>query len=178
MRYIEMESLRVSWSNDYIGIDKLEELKKFKSVNGAGIIIEENGITFDNFMKTYGTHKFKLPKDDVYIPDRALSEQGKVFDLYVYKLDEKYKYVIMYVDSNTEISKYTGVKRPNDSFNIKQLLNVIEKAYENNIKLILITNKVEDLQFNINYILSKDDYIEQAPRLKDRLKIFFPNLIT
>ena len=178
MRYIEMESLRVSWSNDYIGVDKLEELKKFKSVNGAGIIIEENGITFDNFMKTYGLHKFKLPKDDVYIPDRASNDQGKVIDLYVHKLDEKYKYVIMYVDSNTEIYKYTDKKRPKNIEYIQQLLNVIEKAYANNIKLIIITDKVEDLQFNINYILSQYNYIDLAPRLKDRLKIFFPNLIT
>jgi len=173
MRHIEMESLRVGWSYDYIGIDKLNTLKEFKSINGAGIIIEEKGITFEKFIKTYGKHKFDLL--DVYIPDRALDDSERVIDLHVHNLNNTYKYVIMYVDSRTK--ELFGRKAPNGLFSIEQLLNVIQKAYENNIKLILITDMIEDLKFNLNYILAKDDFIKVAPRLKDRLKIFFPNLI-
>ena len=173
MRHIEMESLRVSWSDDYIGADKLEALIKFKSVNGAGIIIEEKGITFDKFIEIYGKHKFDLP--NVYVPDKALDDSERVKDLYVHNLNNTYLYVIMYVDSRTKQS--FDSKAPNKIISIKQLLNVIQKAYDNNIKLILIVDSIEDLKFNLNYILSEYKYVKIAPRLKDRLKIFYPNLI-
>ena len=173
MRNIKLDSMRVSWSDDYIGVDKLEALKEFNSVNGAGIIIEEKGITFDKFIEIYGKHKFDLP--NVYVPYKAADDRGLVIDLYVHNLNNTYKYVIMYVDSSTK--QLFGSKAPNKSSSIEQLLNVIQKAYDNNIKLILIIDSIEDLKFNLNYILSKDDFVHKAHRLKDRLKIFFPNLI-
>jgi hypothetical protein len=178
IKNINLDSFRKSWSDDYVGFDKLDKLIKYDSVNGAGIIIEEKGIDYEKFITKYNEDFISKNLKNVYVPRESSNSRGIVVDLYVHELDNikrRYDYVLMFVNSNTQI--FYGKTIPEKQDSIKQFLNVIEKAYEKNIKLIIVIDSIENFKFNLKYMLEGYNYNETAPRLRDRIKIFFHNLV-
>ena len=96
--------------------------------------------------------------------------------------DSKFEYVLLYVNNNpTKYNPkvYYSVFDREEYGSTQQLLNVIDKAYDKNLKIILITNSIERLKENIIITRDKDMYfgIKKNPRIYDRINVIFPNII-
>jgi DNA replication protein DnaC len=196
VKYYNMESFRKSWIDDCFGLDKLDILAKYKADQAAGVIIEDtqnmnpdgdkpynNTIKFKEYidnrninikqkLKKYSmlfqekitdtTIKLKIVDSAAkYVQNQHGYYGGVVNDKYVHGI-EAYNIVLIYVSEQSEMSN-------------GQLLQLITKAHDHKIKIIVVTDSIIEFKKLIIKEINGDDKNKQ--RLTDRFRIIFPTII-
>jgi DNA replication protein DnaC len=191
LKNIVAESQRKNWIDNCVGIDKIDRLIKYDRLP-SGIIVEIEDITRDSLIekttdivKLINTLDHKTAQTNkIYItiaPFTTMPE--RVNDLYVESLNNPiFDYVLLYVNNNPTIYNRTDsylLLDREEYGSTEQLLNVIDKAYDKNLKIILITNSIKKLKENIIITRDRDMFlgIKKNPRIYDRINVIFPNII-
>ena len=94
----------------------------------------------------------------------------------VKKKKYKYEYVLIYVNVNLHKDMLFG-PREEDHNSIIQLINVIIKAYDNNFKIIVVINNIDNLKLLLTKELDSFLNIKDKPRNLDRIKTILPGLL-
>ena len=148
---ITMESYRKPWCQNLFHLkDKIQSLVSHHG-HTAGIIVNGNlEVVKQLYQKLVPKAKIRV----AYEPYR----HHRVFDMHMHDIAEYDTFLI----------------NVNDTNEVKQLLNLIEKIHQQNSKLIVVTNDFEHL---ISIFKKQINEIDIKEKLIDRTRIILPGLV-
>lgn len=159
-------SLRTPWTQSILNFkDPLQNLYTFNGNQAAGILIvnsKNDRSLLKEYMKIYlkldNSVKIRCTKEPYKIQDK---KWPTVYDLYVHNANE-YNIIITKVFNGNEA---------------EQLVHLIHIAHNYNLKLIVMTDSIDNFTILMNQKLNHFLSSNKKDRRFDRLKIIFPGIM-
>ncbi len=198
VKYFDMESFRKQWIENSIGLDKLNMLATYSGDNAAGIVIEDTQpVNPSDSIPDRKSVQYKIFFDDRNLNIRKLLQKYSILfmgktnmtDIRINLIEPAmkcsitntgfYSFVVdnLFLHSIEKFNIGIIYVSEQSSNSIKQLLHLVVKAHDKQMKIIIITDSIDYLKTELARKINNPLESENKQRLTDRVKIVLPQLL-